>query len=570
MAKHVQSNPADFAALNRFVKPYDAKGRTESAALLLWFLEVLYRLDDTEAQDAVCDRQHDAGIDAIVVSDNSKEIAVFQAKRKEKLPATLGDVDLKNFVGSLAQFKTEASIKRLVKTTKNEELKNLLVDLDVGEKIAAGYSIRPIFVCNIAANADAKNYVEQATGVGASIELWDLERLAPVLKQLTRDWFLDEEVKLKVDEGHLFYFGTKASPRLVYTAVRARELVKLPGIDDSRIFAQNVRLGLGKTRVNQDIVSSIRNKSEHSDFLTFHNGLTVVAQDIKVRGSTVTLSGLSVCNGCQSLLSFYENRKLLTDGLEVLVRIVKVGEDRRLPEVIAYRTNNQNAISLRDLNSNDSAQLRLKTEFDGLYGSYSTYSIKRGEATGSPELKNEDAGRMLLSLYLREPTSAHQKYKIFGELEARIFSIDTTAARIRLAQLLYSQIQQAKGKIKSERISKYGLTSFVLLHLVGDLLRESQDGRALLGDPEPYLRSSVRPSAPEGDLMVSLQSLIDHSLVELNYYVKEHGADGYDYKSEFKSPKAVDLLRNAVVKAYEKDLHNGRTQPFSLPKKKGS
>jgi hypothetical protein len=29
---------------------------------------------------------------------------VFQSKRREKLPAALGDVDLKTFVGSLAQL----------------------------------------------------------------------------------------------------------------------------------------------------------------------------------------------------------------------------------------------------------------------------------------------------------------------------------------------------------------------------------------------------------------------------------------------------------------------------------
>lgn len=561
---YIHSSKQDFAALEAFISPYKAKGRTESAALLLWFLEILYRLDDTEAQDAVCDRKHDAGMDAIVISDITREIAVFQAKRKEKLPSTLGDTDLKNFVGSLAQLKSESSVKKLISTTRNEELKKLLVDGDVAKKISDGYKIRPIFVCNAAANEDAMNYLSHASGIGAKIELWDLIRLSPVLKQLSRDWFLDEQVKIKVAEGNLFYFGTKTSPRLVYTAVRANELVKLPGIDDSRIFAQNVRLGLGKTRVNRDIENSIKNKSDHADFLTFHNGLTIVAQDIKVRGTIITLSGLSVCNGCQSLLAFYENRKLLTDKLEVLVRIVKVGEDRKLPETIAYRTNNQNAISLRDLNSNDSAQLRLKAEFDQLYGDYSSYSIKRGETVSASDLKNEEAGRMLLALYLRDPTSTHQKYKIFGELEPFIFSIDTTAPRIRLSQILCHLIAQSKQKIESERVAKYGLTTFVILHFVGELMRKSKSGNELLRDPSPFLRSSANPLIKEEKTCAALQQLIDHSIVELNYFVKDNGGENYDYKSEFKSPKAIDSLTNLVLKAYEKDLTIGRRKHFSL------
>ena len=566
MKKVRASNASDFATLNSFIKPFEAKGRTDSAALLLWFLEVLYRLDETDAQDAVCDRKHDAGVDAVVVSDSSKEIALFQSKRKEKAASTLGDVDLKNFVGSLAQFKTEASVRKLISTTKNDELKKLLIDGEVAAKIASGYTIRPIFVCNIAANSDAANYITHARGVGSKIELWDLSRLSPVLSQLKREWFLEEQVRIRVDEGHLFFFGAKSSPKLVYTAVRAQELVKLPGIDDSRIFAQNVRLGLGKTRVNKDIELSIRNKSEHGDFLTFHNGLTVVARDIKVRGSTITLTGVSVCNGCQSLLSFYENRKILTPDLKVLARIVRVGDDRRLPEVISYRTNNQNAISLRDLNSNDAAQLRLKNEFDSLYSAYSTYSIKRGEPVGATDLKNEEAGRMLLSLYLGEPTSAHQKYRIFGDLESRIFSIDTTAARIRFAQLVHAHINAARDAIENERLAKYGLTTFVAMHLVGELLRTSDQGKRLLQDPSNYLRSSLVPSAPESELFSSIQALIDHAIVELNYFAKEHGGDSYDYKSEFKSPKAIGVLRNEVVKAYEKDLKLGRRNAFLLPK----
>jgi len=63
------------------------------------------------------------------------------------------------------------------------------------------------------------------------------------------------------------------NPRLVLAAVPARDLVRIPGISDFRVFAQNVRLGLGRTRVNREIDKSVKTKSEHADFLSFHNGL---------------------------------------------------------------------------------------------------------------------------------------------------------------------------------------------------------------------------------------------------------------------------------------------------------
>ena len=239
MAKMITSDKVDFGFVDNYAKRYEVPGRTKSAALLIWFLETIYRLDETDAQDAVCDRQHDAGIDAIVTNDNRQEIVLFQAKRREKLPATLGDTDLKEFVGSLAQFKSEASVTQLLAATKNEELKRLIKDLDIPAKVKAGYSIRPIFLANVAANADADEYLKHASGVGAKIELWDLVRLSPVLKQLTREWFVAEKSLLKLNAGKLFWDGpTKQDPNLVYAAARAKELVKLPGISDLRIFAK--------------------------------------------------------------------------------------------------------------------------------------------------------------------------------------------------------------------------------------------------------------------------------------------------------------------------------------------
>ena len=426
MAKNIRTNHSDFAAIEKLVGVYDLAERDSSSSLLLWFLETVFRLDDVEAVDAVCDRRSDKGFDAIVANDLRQQIIVFQSKRREHLPATLGDVDLKTFVGSLAQLSSKNNVNALTNSTRNPDLKRLLIQIDVAGKVDAGYTVRPIFVANVAANEDAWDYFVQAKGNGYDIDLWDSVRLSPVLKQLEKDWVVSQESKLSVSPQQLFVGGgSKSSPELVYAVIAAKELVKLPGIDDSRLFAQNVRLGLGSTRVNDDIVASIEDRKEHKDFLTFHNGLTIVAKSIKLRGSRLTINEFSVCNGCQSLLSFYQHRKRLTDELRVLVRFVKIGDDRRLPETIAYRTNNQNSISLRDLSSNDVTQVRFQHDFNSHFSKYSYYSIKRGEVTSTPELPNEVAGRFLMALYLREPWAAHQKYRVFGDLETKIFNYYT-------------------------------------------------------------------------------------------------------------------------------------------------
>jgi hypothetical protein len=566
MPKHPRSDPHVFAELDSRVSFFDAPGRTKSVALLLWFLETVYRLDQVEAEDAVCDRPGDGGFDAIAVNDVRQEIVVFQSKRREKLPATLGDTDLKEFVGSLAQLSSRASVDHLLAVTKNADLQQLLVELKIGEKVEAGFTTRPIFLTNVTANHDAANYLQQARAAGHEIDLWDLDRLLPVLEQLKRDWFVPDEVRLTIDPQRLFYVGgSKREPNLLYVAVRARQLVHLPGIDDSRVFAQNVRLGLGGTRVNDDILESVSNKAEHGEFLTFHNGLTIVAKQIFVIGKSLRLREFSVCNGCQSLLTFYANRTVLTDQLEVLVRVVRVGDDRRLPELIAYRTNNQNPISLRDLASNDTTQVRLKAAFDSLFSPLASYSIKRGEPTSAGALPNELAGRLLLALYVKEPWAAHQKYRIFGNLETRIFDYHIGPAHIRFAQLLYDQIPSRLEALENKRLARYGLTSFLGLYLVGELIAASIDGRELLANPLPYLSTGKAGNPLETRVLAQSAPLIDWMTTELNYFFKANGAESYDYKREFKSPKAVAAIRDELLKAFEKDRYRGRVAPFAKP-----
>ncbi|KAB2650192.1 MAG: hypothetical protein DVB32_11290 [Verrucomicrobia bacterium] len=567
MARQIHSDPTAFLKLESHVQQYEATGRTESAAFLIWFLQAIYRLDDVEAQDAVCDRKGDLGFDALTVNDGSQEIVVFQAKRKEKTPATLGDSDLKKFVGALKHFETKETVDEAVQASTNPELKRLLTTNKVSEKIGSGYSVRPIFISNITADQSAASYLRTVSATGVHIDLWDLQRITPVLKQLEKEWFVVEPFKLRLAKGKYFLNGPKNNPSLVFASVSARELVRLPGIDDTRVFAQNVRLGLGRTRVNNEILETIKTKKEHSKFLTFHNGLTIVAQHMRLHQNCLHLDKYSVCNGCQSLLTFYNNRNAITDDLLVLVRFVQVGEERKSAEAIAYRTNNQNAISLRDLNANDSTQVQLKAEFDQLFGEQTIYDIKRGEEIEGKTLNNEYAGQLLLAFNVREPWSSHQKYKVFGDRESEIFAYGVTAAHVRLVQLIAEEIDEMLLKIKNERLRKYSLTKFILLYLIGEILRNERDGKRLLVDPKPFLQVNGHPDsrAPQTAMMGEIKKLANFVVTELNYFVEGRADSDYDYKTEFKSPKHVKELRSEVMKAYDKDKFNKRATPFSLP-----
>lgn len=78
-------------------------GLSESASFLVWFLENVYRLDEVEARDAVCDNTLDKGVDGIYVDHNDQEVHFLQAKIRQATNGTIGDVGPKNLVASVQQ-----------------------------------------------------------------------------------------------------------------------------------------------------------------------------------------------------------------------------------------------------------------------------------------------------------------------------------------------------------------------------------------------------------------------------------------------------------------------------------
>ena len=110
----------DYPDVREIIKPCLNQKRTESHSFLVWYLQHFYRLDETESHDTVCDGRDDKGIDGIYVDENLECIVVFQAKLVENPNKTLGDTQLKEFVGTLSQFNTEPTPKSRVYLTRKK------------------------------------------------------------------------------------------------------------------------------------------------------------------------------------------------------------------------------------------------------------------------------------------------------------------------------------------------------------------------------------------------------------------------------------------------------------------
>lgn len=536
--------------LRREVNQYVCNGRGESAAFLAWYLKNLFRLDEQDAIDSVCDSTNDKGIDAIYVDDEEEELYIFQSKFSPDDFRDQGDNDIRNFVGARQWFRDESTITQLLSSTASEELKALVNGLKIKEKMGLGYKVFLEFVTNKVFDTNAKEFLDinQQELSGSDINA--------LFKRYT--YIADEEITFPTTNLQLIN-RTKIDYNLpsgivvrVYP-IPAKELLKLDGIQNRLLFYKNVRYGLGKTRVNKDIKRTILDAGEHNNFFLYHNGLTIVCGTLEDTTDGIRIGDYAVINGCQSMLTFYENRDKLTDNVFVLTKIIKLDPSSPLIQQITYYTNNQNSISLKDLKSNDRVQKHLCREFNEVFNNSVLYKIKTGAAeTGYGEIIEIDfAAQLIAAFFLKEPQNTHLKARLFGELYTDIFSRKVNAKKIYLAYTVYQVISNNVDDLTNDKIKNYGLAMFFFTYVVNDILSSDSLGSRIINDPTVYVTTKL------DQFKTALLKLWKLLIPEINAYIDEYTTANnnfFDYKNVFKSSEFVQTAARKIKADHQRIL----------------
>jgi AIPR protein len=554
----MQESDLDYSNLSLLLSPYTKKERNVSRLFLNWFLENIFRMDDTSADDAICDGSQDKGIDAIYVDELSEEILVFQSKTVESVNKTVGDTSLKEFAGTLDQLSTIEKIELIEKGTANETLKKLVADLKLKTKIENGFIIKGVFITNALADQNAKEYLVS----NENIRLYDKKKIAEVHIDFEKQGGVNDEFVFDCSHVSPLNFSTvdKIAEVWVFTAF-AEDLVKMSGIDDASLFQQNVRQALGSTKVNKEIKKSILDSTEHIKFQLYHNGITIICDSAKYENEKITINNYVVVNGAQSISTLYNQRKNITRDLKILTKIIKLNtSDVSLVKKITTNSNNQNAIKPRDLKSNHTIQQRLKKEFESINGY--EFSVKRGEILDKGMvISNEDAGRMLLIFDLNEPWNSHQKSQIFDEYYSKIFGRpEVNAKRIILVHEILTVIEAQLEQINHKQYAYYSATKYFLLHVISTIMQEDEIGK------EIYKNKLDVVSDPKD--MTEFKRIItdvlkNNIIVDLNYFLKDEKNAAFDYKKVSKNTTELQNLSTELLKDYEKDLKREKAKSIS-------
>lgn len=554
----MQQSELEYSNLSNLLSSYTKKGRTLSRSFLNWFLEAIIGLDDTSADDAICDGSQDKGIDAIYVDELNEEIIVFQSKTVETPNKTIGDTSLKEFSGTLNQISTVENIEIIENGSANERLKKLVFDLDLKNKVANGFIVKGIFITNALADRNAIEYLSS----NESIKLFDKEKIAEVHIDFEKRGGINDEFVFDCSHVIPLNFSTldNIAEVWVFNAF-ASDLVRMSGIKDASLFQQNVRLDLGPTKVNKAIKKSILDINEHVKFQLYHNGITIICDTAKFENDKIIVKNYVVVNGAQSITTLYNHKKNITENLKIITKIIKLNtQDIELVKQITTNSNNQNAIKPRDLKSNQTIQQRLQKEFKGINGY--EFAIKRGEILDEGKvISNEDAGRMLLAFDLGEPWNCHQKSQIFDEYYSKIFGRPLVKAqRIILVYEIMSIVEEHLEQIEHKQYAYYSATKYFLLYVISKIMQEDEIGKDIYTNKLDIVSN---PKELNEFKKIIADILKNNIIVDLNYFLKEENNINFDYKKVSKNTSELQHLTTQLLKDYEKDLRRGKAKSIS-------
>ena len=551
----IDTDKSEFSVrLRSEVERFTEGFRNQSAAFLIWYLVNFFRISEQDAKDAVCDNTGDKGIDGIWIdeTEDEEEIYVFQSKFSPLDNRDQGDNDLRNFAGARSWFKSLETVQNLLDSTANQELKSLITGLQIKERVSKGCKVNAIFITNKIFDQNAKEFLNTNKDEIESydfLSIFDKYTYVAEEEAVIAETILDLRIPKSID------YNLADGIKVNVFALQAKELLKLDGIKDHSLFSKNIRYGLGRTRVNKDIRDTLKKTSEHSKFFLYHNGIALVCEKLEVLSDSIKISNYSVINGCQSMLTFFENSETISDTIYVVTKIIELphGSPVKVQD-ITYWANNQNAISVRDLKANDVIQISLKREFEELLKHKVLYRRQKGDSKeGYDEVIERDfAAQLIAAFYLGEPHITHQRNKLFTDRYYDVFSRHTNAAGIYLANVIYNVIADNVNRLRFERIRNYGLAKFFMLHVIGQLLQEDPKGREILQKPHQFVKGTNLEKFKK-----AIEKLFQLLILDIDNFVddwlKEHN-NFFDYKNFFKNRDLVEEMFQKVTTAYKKQL----------------
>lgn len=319
-----------------------------SKAFIHWYLKNHLFMDDQEIGECIIDGSGDNGIDAIILNEEEKELTVMQFK----FPVTSKGINEEISQGDI--LKTINGFNILInKSSTSEsnsqfkEYKNKISDIDIFK-----FNIQFIsFNKGIEATANkelidnfAKNF-KKDFGSELNMKVHEKSTISNIYEKINRKNNL--EINLSYKQLTSAYDIESMNIKSYVGLVNSKDLIL--SIEDyiETIFDENIRLYEGKTTVNNSIKSTASDPKESEMFYFYNNGITIICDKASNSPNklSVSLKGVSIVNGCQTVTSIYElyKKSKLQSGVDILTRIIEISDYNERMKITEF-LNSQNPI----------------------------------------------------------------------------------------------------------------------------------------------------------------------------------------------------------------------------------
>lgn len=416
---------------NEHLKKQDGNGK-KSFLFLIWFLHrYLPNIDLNGLEEFITEGNDDSSCDLIFTNHDQFGVDVYyvvQAKWFAKNNIDGTNKITKEIKACLSDFKLILSGKK--NSDKNSNF-NTQYDKFLNHKRSNG-KIKFIFLALCNGEVEINEHIEDFISNLVSFELIDFFKLkeqyieieykgVKTHNPIETPYIPKSKFILKFEEKQFISIQNPFQSNIFL--IRPSEVYNMFETYGHSLFYKNIRNPLSLSLFNKQIKDTIQRNP--INFWYFNNGVTAITDNIEQfhnDASQVTISGIQVINGAQTVYNIYDaykyatdnERKIMNENALITFRIVKSGGNDFDLQVTRY-TNSQNPISERDFHSNDEVQKRIQHDFFKHTNVW--YETRRGEFPKKNikdvlHLTNEQLGQLYLAYSLNDPFNAKQSKKL--------------------------------------------------------------------------------------------------------------------------------------------------------------
>jgi hypothetical protein len=495
---------------------YQQNFANDGVRFVAWYLHRVLRRDPAEIKLDITDGPDDKQIDAIVVDNDERRVLVIQGKFLDGSP--VGGEPLREVLAAWTRLQDLPSLQRDC----NNSLRNRLEDVRqaIEDEFSVEFELLTTGALTDGARSDLDAFaarLDESDDLSASLQLVDTEVLKARLAEADAQKLPSLDHNLVVNPARTLSSRVHEATTIL-TLLPLSECLRLPGIRDGRLFRKNVRQSLGhNNKVNRGLRDTLQS-DRVGDFFFYHNGITALCNKVeRVKPDMLSVKGMSVVNGCQSLTTLYSAservRSQEAKDACILFRLYEI-PDRNEADRISISTNSQSAVKARDLRSNDKVMVGLKRAYEARYldGCMLT---KRGEDRPAEKdaQKTIDVAvlaRMLMAWHCQRPNTSYNEKKLFDENYKVLFRIGYNPESMLALQTWLNAVDDGWSNLTMNDVLKAG-RSYVKYHVlfsISAIISHVNGQPQLVVEPRYTLAAAARP----GEILPLAATCLDNAL----------------------------------------------------------